>query len=574
MHRPVVRAARIASASWAGSMGAIGLVLSAIALQVGSAHAQPRVQVRAETRIELRPRRDGDHQIIEGALRDDLGAPMSDRELQISVHEGGPTGVRRDTRVVRTERDGSFSAIFELPLGSWWVRAEFEGDEHHRPHPAVVRQVVLDRAHVRLDVEIAGGPTLDLDRPEHRMRIVAASDAGGAGLRVSVSENDQPLAHGTTNADGVLDVVLRTRDLGRTPSATRLVVRSESDAHRADAQTEVPIVRHRGTTLTLDADRSEVAQGEAVRLSGSLRTSEGPLPRKAVGLWVGDRHLTTVLTGDDGGYGATLGWDELGALDGSVVARFESDAPWWGASESTPVPLRVETPGATPWPWILVSVALSGIAFALAGRRRRASVPGPAELPVSAPPLELAERRSLLPDSVEIGGRVVDARRDLPIEGATVRVRRADGSTTEVTTDAQGRFAISLSAGVHAMEIAARGFEPSRHRAALPHRGEWSAIVVRLRSLRELAWAPLEAIAARLMPGADPAGAWTARDLEGAARARPPVPSALPSLVRAVERAAYAEEAPGAEDLESIRAGARAIEAEIDARAPRDEVAR
>src|SRR5690606_25949483 len=126
-----------------------------------------------------------------------------------------------------------------------------------------------------------------------------------------------------------------------------------------------------------------------------LSTTSGPLRRKAIGLWAGDRHLATVLTDDAGAYAVVLSADELGTLDGSVLARFESDAPWWGASESSPVALRVEVPGATPWPWILISVALSGLAFGLAGRRRRARVPGPAELPVVAPSLELADRARL-----------------------------------------------------------------------------------------------------------------------------------------------------------------------------------
>ncbi|UJR80351.1 carboxypeptidase-like regulatory domain-containing protein [Sandaracinus amylolyticus] len=549
------------------SLALVALVVITIA--PASLAAQPRVQVRAETRIELRPRRDADHQIVEGVLRDDLGAPMPDREVRISVHEGGPTGVRRDAREVRTGPDGSFSSVFELPLGSWWVRAEFDGDEHHRPHPPVVRQVVLDRAHVRLDIDIAGGPTLDLDRAEHRLRVIASSEAGGADLAVTITENERELARGTTRADGSLDVVIRTEALGTTPSAARLVVRSAADAHRADAQTEVPVVRFRGTTLTLEADRSQVGRGESVRFSGALRSSEGPLARKAVGLWAGDRHLATVLTDDAGAYRATLGFDELGAFDGAVTARFESDAPWWGASEAPPIALRVETPGGTPWPWILVSIAASALAFVLAGRRRRAPAPSPAALPVVAPALELGDRRSLLPDSIEIAGRVIDARREHAIAGAKVRARRADGSTIEIETDASGRFAITLAAGAHTLEIEAPGYEASRHRATLPHRGEWSAIVVRLRSLRELAWAPLEPLAARLLPSADLYGVWTARDLEGAARAKPPIPRALPSLIASIERAAYAEEPPAEAELESIREAARAIEAEMDARAPR-----
>ncbi|MDQ3033441.1 MAG: carboxypeptidase-like regulatory domain-containing protein, partial [Myxococcota bacterium] len=351
------------------------------------------------------------------------------------------------------------------------------------------------------------------------------------------------------------------------PSASRLVVRSAADAHRADAQTEVPIVRFRGTTVTLAGSRSEVGPGETVELSGTLRSSEGGLARKAVGLWADDRHLGTALTDDDGRFATTLGWEELGTLDGEVIARFESDAPWWGASESPRIALRVETPGGTPWSWIAISLAASALLFGLAGRRRRAGAPpGRAELPIAAPAIELGARKTMRPESSEVTGRVIDARSDVGIAGALVRSRRAHETIAETTTDAHGRFAISLAAGTHAIEIASSGYELARHEATVPHRGEWTSIVVRLRSLRDLAWEPLQPIAARLLPTPDLWGVWTARELERAARARHASPIALPSLIASVERAAYAPEPPSAEDLDAIRRTAQAIDGEMASR--------
>lgn len=531
------------------------------------AAAQPLVRVRAETRIELRPRRDGEQLIVGGTLRDDLGEPMRDRALTLEVREGEARGPRRALQPVRTDGSGRFEAAIDLPLGVWWVIAEHAGDEHYQRHE-VARQVLLDRAHVLLDVEIEGGARIDLDRAEHAMRIRARSDAGGEGLEIVVSENGRELARGRSDASGELPVTLRSSELGP-PSASRLVVRSAPDAHRADAQTEVPIVRFRASTLTLEGSRTEVGPGQSVRLEGRLATSEGALSRKAVGLWAGDRHLATALTDEQGRYAATLGFAELGALDGEVVARFESDAPWWGASESGALPLRVETPGATPWSWIALSIAICALLFALAGRRRRtAAPPGGAELPVTAPAIELAARKSLLPDSLEIAGRVVDARGGGALVGARVRSQRGETTLGETTTDGAGHFAIALGAGVHSIEIEVDGYEPARHRATLPHRGEWSSIVVRLRSLRELAWEPLEPIAARLLPTPDLWGVWTARDLEAAARARRGSPRALPGLIASIERAAYAPEPPSAADLDAIRRAARAIESEMAAPPP------
>jgi hypothetical protein len=541
------------------------IALAIAAITVNVARAQPRVRVRAETRIELAPRREGNRLIVEGALRDDLGAPLVDRPIDVVANEGAPDGPRRVIETVRTERGGVFRASFELPLGRWWVAARFDGDDHLHRQEVLPREVLLDREHVRLDVEIDGGSRIDLDRPTHAMIVRAASVAGGAGLDVSVSENGRLLARGTTGEDGSVAFTLESATLGA-PSATRLVVRSMPDESRADAQTEVPIVRYRATTLTLDASRTQIGPGEIVRLNGRLAHSHGPLARKAVGVAVdgSPTYLATSMTDDDGAFALTIGWEDLGALDGALVARFETDAPWWGSSVSDPIALRAEEPAGTPWSWIVLSIATSAILFAIAGRRRRpVRAPGGAALPVRLAAIELADRKSILPDSSDVAGRVIDARSERPLGGAIVRARRGEEVIAEIAADPGGRFALSLPPGAVVIEIDAPGYEPARHRATLPHRGEWGAIVIRLRSLRELAWEPLRPVAARLLPSPDLWAVWTGRDLQARARAQAPTVRGLAALVQAIEIACYAPEPPSAGDLEEIRRAATDVEREM-----------
>jgi hypothetical protein len=133
----------------------------------------------------------------------------------------------------------------------------------------------------------------------------------------------------------------------------------------------------------------------------------------------------------------------------------------------------------------------------------------------------------------------------------------------EIAADPGGRFALSLPPGAVVIEIDAPGYEPARHRATLPHRGEWGAIVIRLRSLRELAWEPLRPVAARLLPSPDLWAVWTGRDLQARARAQAPTVRGLAALVQAIEIACYAPEPPSAGDLEEIRRAATDVEREM-----------
>ena len=63
------------------------LTLAATLLCAAGAAAQPRVRVRAESRIELRTERPDapGSVLLQGVLRDDLGAPLPGREVELQV---------------------------------------------------------------------------------------------------------------------------------------------------------------------------------------------------------------------------------------------------------------------------------------------------------------------------------------------------------------------------------------------------------------------------------------------------------------------------------------------------------
>lgn len=528
-----------------------------IAVPRGAA-AQPIVRVRAETRIELRVQRTEHGAILQGTLRDDRGDPLPDRAVSLRVR--GADGRRVVARAEgRTDEAGRVEASFELERGEYRIEADYDGEDRYRG-VRVEQTLDLEREHVRLGMSLDGEgrlDRLDLDQPSHAFRVRADSPLGGSGLEVVLrNELRQELAQGTTNAEGVARFVVSSDALGP-PAAGRLVVRTAGDARRAAAQTEVLVVRFRSTTLTLAGEPEHVTAGGSVRVEGRLATSAGPLPRKAIGIFAGEEHLATVLTDDEGRFSREL---ELRADEGPVdlQARFASDAPWRPAAQSEPLRIRVEASGATPWQWLLVSVAVCFLLVVLLSRRDRGkATTSPAE-EQEAPPepgIVAARATSRVATVTTIGGVVFDADDRRAIGGARVRLQ-SDGGARDAETDSRGEFEIEgIDHGAWTLRIEAPGYETSETSLAVPHRGQWSDVRVGLRSLRQLALARYRPLAEALAPSRRWWAFWTPREL--ADRASAAVRDDVVDVTDDVERAAYAEAPPRSEDVDAIgdRAG-------------------
>jgi hypothetical protein len=538
-----------------------GLVLGLGVLLAGPASAQtgPRVVVRAETRIELRVERDPDaapHLV--GTLRDELGAPLDGRPIDVSVwsDEAGESGGRW-TAHPRTDGGGGFDVLLGSAASGWWASASFLGDELHIGTEARQR-IDLELAHVSLTLHLADRGVLDLDRPQHEVRVTASSVAGGAGLLISLrNELGVVLAEGRTDEAADLVLAVASDRLGPA-SAGRLIALSAPDARRSAAQAEVPIVRRRPTTLTLT--RAEGDDGaERASLSGALRDAEGPRAREAVALFARpERHLGTALTDEAGRFHFDLTAAAVSGLGAEIalVARFESDAPWIGASESAPVwwSLRPPLAGGSV---VLGAISLLLVLAALGLLSRR---PGAAASRAAEPgrtSLELGERtRERL---TEISGGVRDAR-----TGNTVAARVEVAGQVQVT-DADGRFLLHPAPGRHRFLLRAEGYAPLEAEVTVPHRGEHRGMRVRLWAMRDLALAPLRPIALALLPSADLWSLWTQRELLAALRKAGREPPELADLIERVERACYDEAPPAEEELAAIRETARRVEAALAA---------
>ncbi len=511
------------------------------------------MRVQAETRIELGTNREADHILLKGVLRDDLGEAIAGARVDVRLAEAQSRRTVLSRDVVTDDR-GRFAVAAAVTTGDYELRAIFEGGDYYQ-RTEVSRTIDLNRADVRLGVEVPHHGELDLDLPSHEIEVHASCELGASGIDVALlDEMGRTLATGRTGPDERALFEIPSSALGE-PGAGRLVARSRADDARAQAQTEVPIVRYRRMVLSLTASPTRVARGGEVHLSGALVDSQSALPGRAIGLFAdGDRHLTTVLTDGEGAYAADVSFEQEEAGSIAVVARFESDAPGRDTIESEPVTLSIDAPNPMSWLWAALPITICILLLMLIARRapqRLTAVPPP---PPPAPSgVSAAIRSSRWPAHAAIGGKVVDQLRGTPIAGARVSLSWQDGEeVSHRVTDEEGRFSFDEPRiGDHRLSVTARGYGREESEVSSPHRGEWGALTVRLESLRERILGAYRKVAIALLPSARLWEIWTNREIleHGKAKGRSPE---LAQLTHRVEEGFYSSEGPSEQDVSAV----------------------
>jgi len=544
----------------------LGLLLAA--LIAATASAQPTVTVRAESRLELDVRRDADELVVSGALRDDLGVPLAGDDVSLelsravaSAHERGRHVL---TRVITAGTDGTFSTRFTIEPGDYVVDAAYEGAPEHVGTRAT-RFFDLDRAHVTLRLSLDGGTRIDLGDLEQELTIVASSESGGAELAMIVASESggAELAHGVTDASGTLHVTLTSAQLGP-PAAGRIIVRTHGDATRAEAQSELPVIRFRATHTTLTISRSVLGSGDSIEASGSLTDGVAPLEREAIGIVTGDRVLTTVLTDEHGEFHATLddtAFRDLEEGPVALVARFDGSAPWIPGSESAARTLALQRPIALGWIWALVSIAIAALIVRWSLRAQTGTAIRPRRSD-GAPGVALGARRTIVAQRFDISGLVRDTISGEPIAGASVSV-----GDVLLRTDVNGTFALSVQREATSLRVEHAEYLAVETALTLPHRGEHEGMQFRLASRRAVSFAALRQVAADLAPEGEVALALTQREIFEMLRTRGASPPALPDLVARVEVACYAVAPPDDGEISGIQQSAAAIGAHPSGRA-------
>ncbi len=548
-------------------MRALAIACFFVLAEVARARAQaPTVTVRAESRLELDVRRTPTGLHVSGALRDDLGVPLAGEDVSLEVSHAVAAEHRRGahaaTRVLHAEDGGTFDTEIALDAGDYVVDATYEGAPEHLGTRAT-RFFDLDRAHVVLRLSIEGGVRVDLTRETHELTIAASSEAGGAGLAMSVTDETgaTELARGTTGEDGTVVVTLASAALGP-PAAGRLIVRTRGDATRAEAQSELPIVRFRPTTTTLVLGAGTLGTEGSVTARGALSDGTAPLEREAITLVAGDRIVRTVLTDERGEFAVALTSADFDAESEEVelVARFDGASPWVPGSSSAPARLRIEHPVSFDWLLALVPMALAALVVRWSLRHDPTFVPTPRR-EAAGPGVSLGARRGLVAQRTEISGVVRDAATSEPISGASVRV-----DAVETQSDARGAFELSGVRRAGALVVAHPDYLAFETPVSAPHRGEHEGMTLRLASRRAAAFAPLREVATALAPEGEIAPALTQREIFELLRARGASPPGLPDLVQRVEIACYGPRSPADDEIDAIRVAARVVASPAPAR--------
>lgn len=545
---------------------ALPLVLTAAL----SARAEPLVRVRGESRIELGVAHVGPAISITGALRDELGGALSGRLLALEALplEGGEP-VRAQ---LTTDAEGRFAFELANPAHDYRLLAMFAGDATHRG-VRVERRVERGRSDVRLELRLPFGHTIDLDAPELVVEAVAESDVGGHRVSMRLSdERGRELARGMTDRAGRLRVRVPTSRMGA-PGAGLVRIESLRDERRAEAQTEARVVRRRAVFLELATRASEVEAGQSIALRGKAFTRVAPRSHVPVGLFAAERHLATVMTDARGEFETEL-WVDAPHGPLTITARTEGDATGSYPPAEATVELRVTPAKPVPFAWILLSVAALALIVWLSNRRRRLaaleSEPEPRRLVEDAPSISTARAHGRRHRHA-VSGRVIDARGERPVAGASVKVLRGSEVLCLLATDEAGRFeSPTLPNGRSRLRIEAPGFLGTDIGFELPHRGEWSAVVIRLESLRARALAAFRSLALRALPSARVWGIWTTREArQWITEKVPHQRTTLRKLTSEVERACYARDVPSPAEVAAIEQDASAVAATLRAPEPR-----
>jgi hypothetical protein len=436
------------------------------------------IRVHADTHLEVgTPKRSVDGVLVTGRLvDDDTLEPLPGRPGIVSATSLGPDHQTVSTQVT-TNAAGAFDGSFPLLTGRYQLTFYFPASE---THSKAKREVQLDLSRRPVELFIDGPESV---REFERARAHVRAESLGQPVDVDLSIGTQHVR----TAGGRADIELPTKARGDQRITVYSGETQELDAATAELRYRVmvPII------LSLVAERDEVRVGQPIVLRGMLRDTHGPLALGTVDLVVFGERVSAAQADAEGKFGARLDSRRLSLGKSELVAVYHPTATYYAETHSPPVVLTVLAPLKPPYRAYALLLALTACAV-LAGaiiRRLRARAAMPAALRDEAP----RKRALAVVDPLALDGRVIDARTQEPIAGATIALA---GATTR--SDEAGRFAIHGRPGTTRLVASAVGYLPTQRPALLPHGGELNKLELRLTSLRQAIVEQLRAATPRL----------------------------------------------------------------------------
>lgn len=524
------------------AFAAIALVCAT--LLAATAAAQPTIQVRARAFLDgLQASTRGGVVVVEGALRDNLGAPVV--RVKVQIDADGET-----VDEVLTDTGGRFNARFALAgSGERTLRVRFAGS------------LLLDAAEARLPVTVGRNALrLRLDVPDE-VPVGRATTVGVAAydsrdvpvpeLRLNLDLDGAPLRAARTNRSGRDEVGLPPLDPG--VHTLRLHFPGDSRFTAAEATREIEVARPMAVALA-PASTAPLEPGDPIVLDVTLGPEKPATVR--ITLTAEGRPIDDV---DVIGGGTRFVVDPDDVEPGPVRFRAlaHAEAVGWKDALSEVVTLDVPPPPPpSPWwiraPAILAAVSLLGVLVRIR-RRPEAAAPPPPVVDAGPPPFTfVSERQSGASDRlVVIVKDGLDAR---PLAATVVRLPALSppplpGDPTvprgeRAATDAQGQVVFDGDGGDR-LWAHAPGYAPSCH--PLPRAGGRAVLhLLPVRARMQTLYAEVLGAAGRppLRFGRE-----TPREAADALTGRGAPDGPLASLTALVEEACFGAREPDERDL-------------------------
>lgn len=527
---------------------------------------------------------------------DDLGDPVADRQVTVSVRQG-PTELLR--RTAKTNSTGRAQVLIPHRAGHYQLALEFPGDRLYSVAAPEVSEVDLSKGAVQLSLEapprlVLGGRTASLLLTAHH-----GDPVPSLAVRLRVRRGAKTLVslRGITDDAGQWRTSLAPDRLGAPGELTLEAFSSPTRRYNsAHARQRIYLVSR--TRVTFSLAKREVRLGATVRASGVVRDALGPLQGAQVHVGTRGRRLATTRCDAEGRFRIALPSRSLGTGAFALRARFVPRTAWHLASESKPSPLRVTPPKPIPASYFLLPAAFTALLLlVLWGVRARVwrhlrRPARQAEQRQEAPSagIELGKRtgryRRSGRFSRRLTGHVLDLREATPIPTATLYLRplgQADAAPLSSTTDPDGAFALpDVPAGTFRLVVTAPGWVPQSADVQVPHRGELEGMTIRLLSVRQEVMRVYTEVVSPLLPGSDRVLFWTPAETVAHLHAtRPRVSTAVSPLADLAAEVRYGPVPPGEDALEEAvtlathaRAGVAESDQGSDAASPGDERSR
>jgi hypothetical protein len=439
------------------------------------------VRVLAATHIEAVVERDpatSNGVVLRGILRDDVGAPVPNSHVAISIHPEAGRGpalplpraercssllaqgahdphIAPDEYVVDTDTSGSFCIRSAIVVERGVARLRFQGGAFIEGSDT---DVPFELGRPALSIAFEPEPlVISLDRPTYAQGLrVTTAGLARSDLHVTLrDERHKVLGEAAFDSRGYARVEFRTEELAG--PGTGALSAALDGAPLSMAPASHAIERRARVELDLEQPRPEGYPDDGIPIAVRAGSVRGEVPTGVVEITVGDHPVGAARV--QAGRALVLARFGAGrATTATAQLRYLPDTPWWEPGDPLTLTLRLRPPS----PWRRAPVFLLALALAawLAREPLLARLRSPRRKPARIRLVDERQEMQVLRTRQESGdwaGRVFDAHDGTPLAGAKVSVvvpgfpgvgASDDGVVVVIaaTTNESGRFVLGATA--------------------------------------------------------------------------------------------------------------------------------